>query len=500
MPSATNLRPPFIGSYVLETLTTGMYGESKNALREYVQNSFDSIRSGVAAGVITPNAGRIDVLLPDKESLTISDNGVGIGASSAWGTLTAVGASKKDRRVDAGFRGIGRLAGIAFCDKLIFRTKASGETTETKVIFDCKMLREGMSPEGGGEELVDLLQRSVTASSGNGVKASDHYMVVTLQGLSSAPRDFKNLDDIRLYLAETSPVAFDPDWDFGKRIEAEAERRKATIEQVSLFVGQAEEAAKPVYKRYKNLYDTSDGPATIGNLDFYSGDNERWWGWVGVPDRAGILKDKLTHGLRFRVRNIQVGGTTIFDRLFARRQESYDRFNRYYIGEIHVKPDVLIPNARRDGFEENEEWNKVQASLVRAVCMPLAKRAYALSKGRQNQLEAIEKRVEDLVALAEPVIATGNPPEEQKVQVQYKILKIRTQIANAVKDSDPETRLQLKSHLDVLESLKQQLGGAQDEREKIKEQILSQVLEILQPYLDPTTFAKVRKLLRDKLR
>jgi hypothetical protein len=98
------------------------------------------------------------------------------------------------------------------------------------------------------------------------------------------------------------------------------------------------------------------------------------------------------------------------------------------------------------------------------------------------------------------LIATGNPPEEKKVQVQYKILRIRSQIANAVKGADPETKLQLKSHLDVLESLKQQLGGTEDQPQKIKEQILSQVLEIIQPYLDPTTFAKVRKLLRGKLR
>ena len=36
---------PHIGAFVLETLTLGMYGEPRHTLREYVQNSFDSIRA-----------------------------------------------------------------------------------------------------------------------------------------------------------------------------------------------------------------------------------------------------------------------------------------------------------------------------------------------------------------------------------------------------------------------------------------------------------------------
>ena len=33
---------PYFGGFVLETLTVGMYGESRNAIREYIQNGFDS--------------------------------------------------------------------------------------------------------------------------------------------------------------------------------------------------------------------------------------------------------------------------------------------------------------------------------------------------------------------------------------------------------------------------------------------------------------------------
>lgn len=92
--SKTNATP-YIGSYVLETLTTGMYGQSENALREYVQNSFDSIRAATRLGIMTKGQGRIDVTLADSDALVIRDNGVGISTSAAWGTLTSIGASKK---------------------------------------------------------------------------------------------------------------------------------------------------------------------------------------------------------------------------------------------------------------------------------------------------------------------------------------------------------------------------------------------------------------------
>jgi hypothetical protein len=57
-----------------------------------------------------------------------------------------------------------------------------------------------------------------------------------------------------------------------------------------------------------------------------------------------------------RVRNIQIDGTQIFGRLFDQipNARSYRRFNDWYVGEIFVDPTALVPNARRDGFEDNQ--------------------------------------------------------------------------------------------------------------------------------------------------
>ena len=119
---------PHFGAFVLETLTFGMYGDSRSALREYIQNSFDSLQQAVTDGLVKPEDTRVEITLDeDLQGLTIRDNGVGLRTENAVSVLASIGSSNKDYRRNAGFRGIGRLAGVVFCDQLTFATKAAGE-------------------------------------------------------------------------------------------------------------------------------------------------------------------------------------------------------------------------------------------------------------------------------------------------------------------------------------------------------------------------------------
>lgn len=94
-PASMHHRRPHIGAFVLETLTLGMYGEPRHALREYIQNSFDAIRAATRQKFLT-DRGRIDVTI-GPDTIRIRDNGLGVRADMAWNTLTSVGASRKDR-------------------------------------------------------------------------------------------------------------------------------------------------------------------------------------------------------------------------------------------------------------------------------------------------------------------------------------------------------------------------------------------------------------------
>ena len=41
-----------VGSYFLETLTTGMYENPFHCVREYVQNGFDAVQEAVRSGLM----------------------------------------------------------------------------------------------------------------------------------------------------------------------------------------------------------------------------------------------------------------------------------------------------------------------------------------------------------------------------------------------------------------------------------------------------------------
>ena len=73
--------------------------------------------------------------------MKITDNGTGIAHGEFVNRLTAFGASKKRGRGARGFRGVGRLAGIGYCQELIFRSRIPGERKVSEIRWDCRKLK-----------------------------------------------------------------------------------------------------------------------------------------------------------------------------------------------------------------------------------------------------------------------------------------------------------------------------------------------------------------------
>ena len=110
-----------VGKYTLESLSTGMYSDPRAIYREYIQNATDSIDRAIAEGIIDKSNAEIHIVINSKErTITIRDNGTGISQNKVRNTLSDIGNSSKDYTKDRGFRGIGRLGGLAYCDTLYF--------------------------------------------------------------------------------------------------------------------------------------------------------------------------------------------------------------------------------------------------------------------------------------------------------------------------------------------------------------------------------------------
>src|SRR5438445_4969329 len=111
MRKARPLEPSF-GRQLFEIITAGMYGDPLMSLREYIQNSADSIDVAIVNRLIDRRSASIWITINGRErSIQVEDNGHGISNRNAEDRLGGIGTSEKDGKSLRGFRGIGRWGG-----------------------------------------------------------------------------------------------------------------------------------------------------------------------------------------------------------------------------------------------------------------------------------------------------------------------------------------------------------------------------------------------------
>ena len=304
---------PFFGGFVLETLTIGMYGEVRNAIREYIQNGFDSVQRAIDDKLLPADGGLIEIeLAADRGSLTIRDNGTGLTVKTAAAVLTRVGASSKSHSKNAGFRGIGRLAGIVFSDRVIFTTKAKGEREQTIVIFDAKAMRAAMAPSKGSRKSAqDLMKESVVAFRSSNRDANEHFFEVKLEGFIDAPEECCSAQAMYDFVSQVAPVPYPDDFPYRGELQNAAERFGILIEEVQITIKDGNAKPESVTKQYGASYEFESGTIFLNACDIHHSGTDRWWAWVGKKAESGAYTNTRVSGLRVRVRNIQIDGTAI---------------------------------------------------------------------------------------------------------------------------------------------------------------------------------------------
>lgn len=168
-----------IGKYTLESLTNGMYASPLDLYREYIQNAVDSIDDAKESSSLNSEKYYIDITIdPENQSIIIFDNGKGIPRRKAVKTLVDVGNSKKNRNKSRGFRGIGRLAGLGYCERLVFTTSYLDESVASVVSFDAKKLEELLLSDSSAAESVNDVLGQVIETKQISEKSKRHYFKV----------------------------------------------------------------------------------------------------------------------------------------------------------------------------------------------------------------------------------------------------------------------------------------------------------------------------------
>lgn len=349
-----------IGKYTLESLTTGMYVDPFVLYREYIQNAADSIDNAIRKGVIKVEEGKIEVNILDSiGEINVIDNGTGIRKEEVYKSLLDIGNSKKRSNSEKGFRGIGRLSGLGYCDQIMFETSYIGENIKSIVVFDSIKLQNLLS----GEENESLtLEEVITQSCEvNYIEEDDeaHYFKVTLKNVNNKLKlmEFKKVLN---YLQENVPVPYkDDEFKFGTVINEELEKLDVKIDEYNIHLSNEDINVK-VYKPYREKIVVDLKKRIIDNINDIEvkvikndlkGDKLVALVWYGKCSMFGTIADNLIKGLRIRKSGFLIG-----DRFSANSIFKEDRFNGWVCGEIIIFDKDIIPNARRDDFEKNNDY------------------------------------------------------------------------------------------------------------------------------------------------
>ncbi len=397
---------PVAGKFLLEILTKGMYSNPLHVYREYIQNSVDSIDKAVIAGILTQAEAIIRIQVNEsKRKIIVRDNGQGISAEIAQVKLMDIGASDKNGVSERGFRGIGRLAGLAYAEEVRFVTSAINESVKTVMICDCVRLQQLL--QKSNNETKDLMEtfKAITRFEVLPEDPLEHYFEVQMTGV---PEESGLLNEkaVFSYLAETAPIDFDGQkFTQAKKIREYFEKNGAPITCYKILNVSRK---LPVYKKYSRALSTGKIARTKNNdyvrdVEFVyqvaSDGSPLYIGWLAITDFSGIISDESVQGIRFRKGNILVGDSRTFTKFFP--SEGHNA-NRMFAGEIHALHKDLIPNSQRDDFEPNEIYNEMNQAL-RIWAGSLNKKyrrgtSVATSALRKlNELNAEQKELEEKI-------------------------------------------------------------------------------------------------------
>jgi len=340
MPDRIKFSKEDIGGEILPILTTGLYRNKLDALREYIQNSIDA------------ECKEIELVI-DPDTIMVDDDGYGMSFDEAK-TAIKLGISEKNPEEDVGFRGIGIYSAYNLCDCLDIYTRSESDKHCNLIHIDFKSARRALIEDQERKKqnmptnlyLEKLLEEIVYVD----VDQENTLTKVGTRAIMSDLLDevYKELNDwekVVGYLRDVVPLPFQEDFKYASEIQERLEEAGHNVVTVTLQIGNTrEEITRPYYnamfahggKHSPKFFEISDGKQRYG------------FAWVCINDARRVLKDTILRGLLIKKFGFSISDRNYLEPYFARPV-----FNRRITGEVIIQNKKLIPNAARSDFEHN---------------------------------------------------------------------------------------------------------------------------------------------------
>lgn len=352
-----------VGKDVLELVSSAMYVDPMTVYREYIQNAADAADAARSMGLRSPDEpARVEITVePSTRSVRIRDNGCGLPFAEFGRRLTALGGSAKRGTQARGFRGVGRLAGLGYTQELIFRSRTAGEEKVSVLRWDCRRLKAMLRDANEDMTIAELVRSVTTLERVSLDDSSERFFEVEMKGVVRLRNDrLMSPAAIGEYLSQVAPVPFSPSFRFGAAV-TEAISRHIDLSALDIRIDGADE---PLYRPHRDQFSFDDKSQInfdgFDLIEIPGIDGEvAAIGWVLHHEYEGAIPTgTLVKGLRLRAGNVQVGEHALLEDLFPEQ-----RFNVWSVGEVHIIDRRIVPNGRRDHFEQNSHFHNLMNHL-----------------------------------------------------------------------------------------------------------------------------------------
>lgn len=402
-----------IGGEILPILTTGLYKDILDTIREYIQNAIDA------------QSQRIEIII-DPDTITITDNGLGMDFQEARKAIK-LGVSEKNPLENVGFRGIGIYSAFNLCNGLEIYTKPASEDHCSVIRFDFKKMREALLKDQEQRKrgkpsslyLEKLLNDTVIVEIDKEKTLKEHgTRAIMFDLLEDVYRRINNWDEIVGYLQDVVPLPFQANFKYATVIKKKFEQEDYRVVPLELQIGNRREE---IYRPYNNDMFSHGGEHPPKFFEISSGKEKFGFAWVCISDARQVLKNPKLRGFLIKKSGFSISDRNYFEPYFGRTV-----INRRITGEVIVKHTNLIPNAARSDFEHNSS--------------------------RQAFLEALPKFILEVTSWANK-IQDEDKAKEVLAQVSEEIVQINKTLRISSRDRERMLLLNVRLH-DLSEQLK----------------------------------------------
>lgn len=423
-----------VGKNILDNLTTGMYADSKVIYREYIQNACDQIDLAIKLGILSPDEGNVDIYIDSKKRyISIKDNATGVRAANFIEDVGDIANSNKEIGKNKGFRGIGRLCGLAYCKTLKFTTSYLGESIKSIMTCDAQKMR-AMLVENKKYTL-DEIWDAIVAYTTDVEDENEHYFEVEMFDINKENTDLLDDAKVREYLSFVVPVPYKNTFILRNQIYDYANSIGYHIDEYCVRVNGSQ-----IFKEYTTKLKEQSGAALknydeISRLEFKDfrddSGNLIAWMWIGLS-RFEKQIPSINHmrGLRVRSANIQLGNDDALQPLFKENRGNY-----YFVGEVFAASRNLIPNSQRNYFNENET-RVLFEDLLREYFFDVLHKLYYEANRVKNDYKRQEEYLSKVAEYQQKEREKGFVNEEERQKLQFDIDRAKKSAEEARKRLD----------------------------------------------------------------